>query len=309
MPDDWLNVALRFALYLDLMILFGIALFGIYALLPDERSSGIARQYAVVMAATVVFGVILSLCSMVVMTKAMTGASDYSELTSHIFGMVLTSTAVGRAWIARIAALAVCTAAIIALRRRPDARFATVAGAASVALVTAAWAGHGAMDDGLRGYVHLALDALHLIAAGAWVGALAAFVLMSAKRHESAARKVETLNRTAKGFAHIGTLIVLTLLITGAVNYLLIVGPTVQGLLTTRYGELLVAKLTVFVLMLGLAAVNRFLLSPRLHSAVRAGNHAKALGMLRSSLATEASLAIIILALVAWLGVLSPIPT
>lgn len=308
MPDDWLNIALRFALYLDLMILFGMSLFGIYALQPDERSSGLARQYAAVVAASAIVGVVLSLLSMLVMAKTMTGVSDYSELTGHVFGMILTATAVGFAWMVRIAALAACATAIIALRRRPSVRFAAAAAAAAVALATAAWAGHGAMDNGSRGYVHLALDAAHLIAAGAWVGALVAFVLMSSTRHESAARTVQTLNRTAKGFAHIGTLIVVTLLVTGTVNYLLIVGPTVQGLFTTLYGELLVAKLTLFILMLGLAAANRFLLSPRLDLAVRAGHHAKAVGMLRRSLATETSLAIIILALVAWLGVLSPAP-
>ena len=43
MADDWLNIALRFALYVDLTILFGVSLFGAYALRPDHRSSAMVE--------------------------------------------------------------------------------------------------------------------------------------------------------------------------------------------------------------------------------------------------------------------------
>ncbi|MDC6177053.1 copper homeostasis membrane protein CopD [Ralstonia solanacearum] len=309
MPDDWFNIALRFALYLDLMILFGVSLFGTYALRLHDRSSGIARQYATVIATAAVFGMVLSLVSIVVMAKAMTGASEYSELSSHVFGMLLTGTGVGIAWAVRMGALVACLAAVAMQRRRPDVRFASLAGAAAVALATVAWGGHGAMDDGSKGFLHLASDVLHLVAAGAWIGALIAFVLLSFNRRVPLDHAVDTLSRTASGFARIGTLIVVILVVTGTINYLLIVGPTLQGLLTTLYGMLLLAKLSLFALMLGLAAANRYLLSPRLESAVRAGNHAVAVGLLRRSLTMETSLAVVIVVLVAWLGVLSPGPT
>ncbi|MGF2508145.1 CopD family protein, partial [Ralstonia pseudosolanacearum] len=114
------------------------------------------------------------------------------------------------------------------------------------------------------------------------------------------------LSGVSSGFAGLGTLIVATLAVTGAANYLLIVGPTVEGLFTTVYGGLLLAKLAVFALMLGLAAANRFRLSPRLAAAVRSGDPAGAVSALRASLIAEACLGGIILGLVAWLGVLSP---
>lgn len=44
MADDWLNIALRFGLYLDLTILFGVSLFGVQALRPDHRATAIARR-------------------------------------------------------------------------------------------------------------------------------------------------------------------------------------------------------------------------------------------------------------------------
>lgn len=308
MPDDGFNIFLRFALYLDLMILFGVSLFGIYALRRDDRSSGIARQYVNVIAATTVLGLVFSAISIVVTAKAMTGAADYSELSAHVFGMLLTGTGVGLAWTARMGALAVCLAAVALLRRRSEMPFAVPAAAGAVALASLAWAGHGAMDDGSKGYMHIASDAVHLIAAGAWIGALAAFVLLAFTRRVPRAQAVQTLSHTSNGFARVGTLIVAALLVTGTINYVLILGPTVQGLVATAYGWLLTGKLVLFVSMLGLAAANRYFLSPRLESAVSAGNHDTAVRLLRRSLTTETTLAVIILALVAWLGVLSPMP-
>ena len=306
MADDWLNIALRFGLYLDLTILFGVSLFGVQALRPDHRASAIARRYVRAIGVTAAVGIVLSLWSFVVMAKAMTGATDYAELTSHVFGMLLTSTAVGLAWMVRLAALAGCLVAVARLRKHPAPNFGVCAGLGAVALVTVTWAGHGAMDDGARGYLHLVFDIAHVLAAGAWVGALAAFVLLASTRQGASSEAVEILSHTSNGFARLGTLIVATLLATGTFNYLLIVGPTINGLFSTLYGRLLLIKLALFALMLGLAAANRYRLSPRLEAAVRAADHASAVMALRRSLVTEASLAVLILALVAWLGVLSP---
>ncbi|MCP1175843.1 copper homeostasis membrane protein CopD (plasmid) [Ralstonia solanacearum] len=306
MADDWLNIALRFGLYLDLTILFGVSLFGVQALRPDHRATAIARRYVRVLGVTAALGIVLSLWSFVVMAKAMTGATDYAELTSHVFGMMLTTTAVGLAWMVRLAALAGCLVVVARLRKHPAPHFGVCAGLGAVALVTVTWAGHGAMDDGARGYLHLAFDIAHVLAAGAWVGALTAFVLLASTRQAAALEAVEILSHTSNGFARLGALIVATLLSTGTFNYLLIVGPTINGLVSTLYGRLLLIKLALFALMLGLAAANRYRLSPRLEAAVRAADHASAVMALRRSLITEASLAVLILALVAWLGVLSP---
>ncbi|AXV98166.1 copper resistance protein CopD (plasmid) [Ralstonia solanacearum] len=306
MADDGLNVALRFALYLDLMLVFGVALFGLRALRPEERASAIARRYVRVVAVSVAVGIVLSLWSAVVMAKAMTGAAEYAELTGHVFGMILGATAFGLAWAVRMAALVACLPAALALRRCPTARFAVLAALGATALATLTWAGHGAMDQGARGVLHAATDIAHLLAAGAWVGALVAFVLLASAGQMRAPGAAAGLSGVSSGFAGLGTLIVATLAVTGAANYLLIVGPPVEGLFTTVYGGLLLAKLAVFALMLGLAAANRFRLSPRLAAAVRSGDPAGAVSALRASLIAEACLGGLILGLVAWLGVLSP---
>jgi putative copper resistance protein D len=58
--------------------------------------------------------------------------------------------------------------------------------------------------------------------------------------------------------------------------------------------------------MIALAALNRFHLSPLLERSVQNGEYSVAASALRRSLAFELSMAIVIVALVAWLGTLSP---
>lgn len=307
MADDWSNIALRFAVYVDLMVLFGVPLFAASALAPREYGGLVSRRYAWLAGAATLIGAILSPLGLMAMAKQMSGAADYASISWHVLQTILTRTGAGMAWAVRIAALAFCTGAIVALRGRPRLRFVALAGGGAVALVTLAWAGHGAMDEGARGDLHLAADAIHLLAAGAWLGALVAFVALFAPSKAPATDDLQVLARTALGFARVGTTVVLALAATGAINYLLTVGPSVQALVSTLYGRLLTAKLALFAAMLALAATNRYRLAPRLESALVRGEHRPAAGRaLQRSLVGEASLALAVVALVAWLGVLSP---
>jgi len=307
MPDDWLDVVLRFALYLDLMIVFGTPLFGVVACRAGDNATAFSQQCARVAGAAAIAGLALSGWGLVETAKSMTGAATYAELDGQVFSTILTTTAVGAAWIVRVAALVAWLAIGFALPRHAARRGIGLAVCGAVALATVAWAGHGAMDDGGRGALHLAIDAVHLLAAGMWVGALVGFVLLSSTERAGSPRGVQVLTQSANGFARIGTGIVVTLATTGVINTVLVVGSTLDALFTP-YGGLLLAKVVLFAGMLGLAAVNRYRLSPRLAAAVRTGDYARAVGALRRSLLAETGLAVLILALVAWLGVLSPSP-
>ncbi|WP_454742557.1 copper homeostasis membrane protein CopD [Cupriavidus necator] len=305
---DWVAVGVRFALYVDLALLFGLPLFCLYALHGHERASWLAARCRVMALAGAIAGIVLSLGSIAVMAKAMTGAAGYSALQSHAFGMIVTGTDFGVAWSVRMVALLLCLPAALSGRAQPGTRFAALAACAGIALATLAWGGHGAMHDGAGRYLHLGADVAHLLAAGAWAGALEAFVLLSLAKPASGAQAMALLSRTSNGFARIGTAIVATLVLTGAVNYWYIVGPALPALAPLSYGGLLAAKLALFVAMLGLAAANRYRLSPRLEQALQAGNHGVAIRALRRSLMLESGAATLVLALVAALGMLSPAP-
>ncbi|SOY64646.1 copper homeostasis membrane protein CopD [Cupriavidus taiwanensis] len=307
---EWLAAGLRLALYLDLALMFGLPLFCLYALQRDERACRFARRCRALALGGAGVGIALSLLALVEMARAMTGASDYAALQAHVLAMIVTGTDFGVAWCVRMAALLLFALAGMGARRL-RAPFAVLAAYGGVALATLAWGGHGAMHDGAVRYLHLASDVTHLLAAGAWVGALAAFLLLAWPGPTPHGEALALLSRSANGFARIGTRIVALLVVTGVLNYWLIVGPVMPEFAPMSYGGLLAAKLALFATMLGLAAANRFALAPRLAEAARTGERGPALRAvkgLRRSLLLEAGTAALVLALVAVLGMLSPTP-
>jgi len=125
-----------------------------------------------------------------------------------------------------------------------------------------AWAGHAMGGRGVEGVLHPAADVLHLIAAAAWVGVLVPLALLLAITGEDAATLSAARTATLR-FSKIGIAAVATLLITGIVNTLYLVG-SVPALLGTEYGRLLLCKMALFAGMVGIAAYNWSQLTPAL---------------------------------------------
>ncbi|MGN8124646.1 copper homeostasis membrane protein CopD [Pseudomonas sp. 22082] len=284
---ELINILLRLALYVDLLLLFGLALFGLYSVDAVLRFRPLLRGMALI-------GALLSVAGLVLMTRAMSGETQFAALWPHLQMMVL-ETDVGLAWALRMIAL-------IVVMLWPGLRLASMAGA--VALASLAWSGHGAMDNAW----HLLSDILHLLAAGAWLGAMLALILMSRLDALCSEARIRSLADSVKRFEGVGAAIVLILSITGVANYLFIVGPTLGEVLLGTYGILLAIKVVLFGGMLVLAALNRFHLGPLLEQSLRAGQHQMAANALRRSVALELMIALLIVGLVAWLGTLSPEP-
>nr|WP_315435433.1 copper homeostasis membrane protein CopD [uncultured Pseudomonas sp.] len=286
---DLLNIVLRFALYVDLLLLFGLALFGLY-------SFNTLLQFRRLLRGMAVTGALLSVAGLVLMTRVMSGETQLAALWPHL-QMMLLETDVGLAWALRMTALAIVVI-------WPGLWPASLAGA--IALASLAWSGHGAMDEGWLRFWHFLSDILHLLAAGAWLGALLALVLMVSGRIGDT--RLRLIADAVKRFEWVGALIVLTVSVTGVMNYLFIVGPRLDGVLFGTYGLLLAIKVLAFAVMLVLAALNRFHLGPSLQRSLRDGQHLSAAKALRRSVVMELALALLIVALVAWLGTLSPDP-
>ncbi|MBK5300535.1 MULTISPECIES: copper homeostasis membrane protein CopD [Gammaproteobacteria] len=301
--SDSISIALRFALYVDLMLLFGVALFGLYSLKGRERMSGAVLPFRSMLAGTAVLGAVLSAASMLMMASAMSGESDFAELRPHIEMMVF-ETDVGLAWVVRIVAL--LTAGLAVMLRAPGFSLLIAAFAGGIALSSLAWNGHGAMDEGSRRDWHFAVDILHLLVAGAWLGALVAFALMAKINALQTEARIRLLARAVNRFEVIGAVIVVVITITGVVNYLFIVGPKLDEVFLSTYGILLFIKVALFAGMLVLAALNRFHLGPFLERSLRDGQHREAANALRRSVVVELVAAVLIVGLVAWLGTLSP---
>jgi putative copper resistance protein D len=281
---ELINIILRLALYVDLLLLFGVALFGVYSFERGLRFKPMLRGMALI-------GALLSVAGLLLMTSAMSGETEFTALWPHL-QMMLLETDVGLAWAVRILALFIVLI-------RPGLWIASIASA--VALASLAWNGHGAMDEGV---LHFFSDILHLLAAGAWLGALLALVLMARGLVDET--RIRLLADAVKRFEWVGAFIVVTLTLSGVVNYLFIVGPRLDDVLFGTYGILLAIKVFLFAAMLVLAALNRFHLGPSLQQSLRDGQHAIAANALRRSVLVELAIALVIVALVAWLGTLSP---
>ena len=284
---ELINILLRLALYVDLLLLFGLALFALYSAETLLRFRPMLRGMALI-------GALLSVAGLVLMTRAMSGETEFAALWPHLQMMVL-ETDVGLAWTLRMIAL-------IVVMIWPGLWLASMAG--TVALASLAWSGHGAMDNAW----HLLSDILHLLAAGAWLGAMLALILMSRLDALCSEARIRSLADSVKRFEGVGAAIVLFLSITGVANYLFIVGPTLGEVLLGTYGVLLAIKVVLFGGMLVLAALNRFHLGPLLEQSLRAGQHQVAANALRRSVTLELMIALLIVGLVAWLGTLSPEP-
>jgi putative copper resistance protein D len=296
------NIALRFALYTDLMLLFGLALFGLYSLKGQERICGAVLPFRSLLTGAAILGALLSVAGMVLLASNMSGESDLAALRPHIEMMVL-ETDVGLACRVRITGLVVAGIAVMFIRSAPTVGLWVAAVLGGVALASLAWSGHGAMDEGVW---HFTADILHLWAAGAWLGALAAFVLMSQTSFLQTEESVRLLARAVSRFEKVGALIVAVIAVTGVVNYLFIVGPELDEVFLGTYGILLFIKVALFAGMLVLAALNRFHLGPLLERSLRKGQYQVAVIALRRSVMMELFAAMLIVGLVAWLGTLSP---
>ncbi len=200
---------------------------------------------------------------------------------------VLTDTRFGQVWMVRLAA-ALVLGLLIAV---PDLRGAKTITAALLAGLPA-FTGHAGALPSAPGVGAIAVDAVHLLAAAAWLGALPAFALTLAGGQDQAALVV----RVTRRFARNALLCVVALMATGLINgWHLLAGPS--DLVTTAYGRLLSAKLALFAAMLALAAVNRFHLTQRLPAA----RHA----LTRTTIA-ETVVGLAILAIIAVLGMTPP---
>jgi len=235
---------------------------------------------------------------------AMSGLPFGEAMTSGVLSTILNETQFGLVSKVRLL-LAIILAACLAYDRFAQARWLAL-GSAICFIAAIAWTGHAGSTLGELGNLHLAADALHLIAAAGWIGALVplALLLAAARRNQGFAW-ASLARRATQRFSTLGIVSVGTLLATGAINAWILVG-SIHALIVTGYGQLLMLKLVLFAIMLALAAINRFWLTPRLGLSPDNEPQLEALRQLARNSITEIALGLTIFAIVGVLGTLHP---
>ncbi|HET6607034.1 MAG TPA: CopD family protein [Rhodopila sp.] len=217
---------------------------------------------------------------LMVETASMAGAASLSE-TVQALPLVAGDTQFGEALVARLGLLLV--AAILVRWRH------TMVVGLVLAILAAAMQGllaHAGAAEGDRSL--LISEALHLPAAGLWLGALLPLWLSVRVLASSDAALV------CERFTPIGIACVLVIGATGVLQAIGLVG-SLPGLLGTPYGHIILLKVGLFAGALTLALLNRLWLTDRLVA------HGHASG-LRVSIAVEATFGCLIILAAGWLA-------
>lgn len=200
---------------------------------------------------------------------------------------VIAFTSPGQAW-ALQALAAIATAFAFAMRWTR-----TVVAATTLVFVAQSMSGHAAASEGGIGLLRQANDVLHMVAAGAWLGALP-YVLRLLVHLERAETRAVLIRYSGEG--HFWVALVL---LTGMTSTLWIF-ETIPLDWSVRYQFLWAIKVCATVAMVGLALRNRYVLVPRLRT------KQNALGALARATKGEILLGLLAVTLVGWFGTLEP---
>jgi copper resistance protein D len=280
-PLDLLLVAVRLVEFVAALGLFGFAAFQVCAP-PDLRGSG-GRVYRTLLPAAAGVG---ALGWSLIIAGEIVGGIDASAIT--LIGRIWLTTGFGRAL---LTAAVLCLVLALSGLGGAQRRWLTFWFSAAL-LIVLSFVGHAA-GVGLAGGARIGVQAMHLLAAGAWLGGLPPLAL--ALRRASPSTTI-----LLRRFGVLGGTAIALVLATGLVSIAFVV-EIAGGRLGPLYTRVLIAKLALVSGLLAVAAVNRFRLTPMM-----VGHPREALAVLRRTVLVEQVLGLAIVASVATLGQLDP---
>jgi putative copper resistance protein D len=291
-PEAALSIC-RFLHDASVMALWG-AFALLWALVPAGLAHGIGRRLSTPRMVTI-FVAVATILAALPLEAAAIGNGWADALDPATVRSVLFETSVGAALMAQGAA-AVLLAATLVLP--PRLRAGGTAAASGMLLATLALTGHAAMHEGFLGVVHRLNDAVHVLAAGAWLGAL--IPLLSLLRALGDRSRRRDAGIALRRFSAAGHGAVAVVMLTGVVNTLLVLGrwPTDWS---SPYQAMLAAKIALVASMTTLAIFNRYVLVPRM-----AGSRGNAIRALRQATIAEILLGLVVVGLVSIFGLLEP---
>ena len=183
-----------------------------------------------------------------------------------------------------------------------DAALLALAAAFAASLVGV---GHGLTGAGHGpevARIHMAADIVHLLCATTWIGTL---ICLGRVLHRVLIGKetADMLREALRRFSLIGYWVVALVLITGCINALVMV-PRPASLIASDYGRALLVKLAFVVVLVAIAIGNRVVLTPR----IMAADQPVEVRNLWGSVLVEQGVGLAVLAAVAWLGTIHPVP-
>lgn len=205
---------------------------------------------------------------------------------------VLFETSIGMGWIFQSATALGLLLATLFFSERMN----LLACLAGLFLATRAFIGHAVMLDGPGGMVLQLSYLAHVLAAGAWVGALLpVFLTMHGMKEPTTSGHAQALQR----FSTAGHIAVTITILSGILNAVMIRGRFLP-LASSPYDSLLTVKIVLVAVMVSMAIFNRYWLLPRISTS------GKAAQLLRRITLAEFSLALLVLIAVNLLSTTAP---
>ncbi|EBX4282587.1 copper resistance D family protein [Salmonella enterica subsp. enterica serovar Napoli] len=246
-------ITLRFIHFASLMLVYGCALYGAWLALASIRRL-MTRRFLHLQRHAAAWSVI-SAAFMLAIQGGLMGGGWPDVFSVSVWGAVL-QTRFGAVWIWQII-LALVTLAVVVIAPVKMQRRLLILTVAQFILL--AGVGHATMRDGVAGTLQQINHALHLLCAAAWFGGLLPVVYcMRMAQGRWRQHAISAMMR----FSRYGHFFVAGVLLTGIGNTLFITGFT--AIWQTTYGQLLLLKCALVVLMVAIALTNRYVLVPRM---------------------------------------------
>ena len=293
---DLLLAAVRAVHFAAAIVLFGQLVY-VLAVAQDGEAP---PQFLPLVAWSLVALVASALAWLAFEAISMSGLPVSESLSAQTLRIVLAQTLYGNVWLLRIAACVVLALLVPRLGRRSIQALAALLAALLLAALAAM--GHGVGGRGAGRLIHFGADAVHLLAAGAWLGALLPLVLvLERERRSGGAEALRIAAAACRRFSLLGSVSVVLILASGITNatYML---PDPVALLVPGYGRTLAGKILLFIAIVALAAENRWRFTPGLLGP----NGALSLRRLERNAVVECALGFTIVAVVGLLGITMP---
>ncbi|SEF71255.1 CopD family protein [Nitrosomonas ureae] len=178
---------------------------------------------------------------------------------------IVQNTQIGYIWVARAVLASVLLMVILYFQRvkRERWHYLLWAVAASFPLITGTLMSHSSADE--MSFAAVAPYAVHILLAGAWFGALPAFLFILYSNHSESGKAVDlkTANYLKK-FSVVALPVILLLAVTGLIVTDRLVETFYHTLVASPYGWLLIAKLSVLAVILVIAYQARYRWLPML---------------------------------------------
>ncbi|EJL1487640.1 copper homeostasis membrane protein CopD [Salmonella enterica] len=246
-------ITLRFIHFASLMLVYGCALYGAW-LAPVSIRRLMTRRFLHLQRHAAAWSVI-SAAFMLAIQGGLMGGGWPDVFSVSVWGAVL-QTRFGAVWIWQII-LALVTLVVVVIAPVKMQRRLLILTVAQFILL--AGVGHATMRDGVAGTLQQINHALHLLCAAAWFGGLLPVVYcMRMAQGRWRQHAISAMMR----FSRYGHFFVAGVLLTGIGNTLFITGFT--AIWQTTYGQLLLLKCALVVLMVAIALTNRYVLVPRM---------------------------------------------